>query len=89
MNKDTLMMKTIDMIGLHIKALNILRDPSITYLQADGMIKEMFKQYEADSEDYYPDETFEVEEKSLDQEMREDDARERARDMNEVNRSPF
>ena len=82
-------MKTIDMIGLHIKALNILRDPSITYLQADGMIKEMFKQYEADSEDYYPDETFEVEEKSLDQEMREDDARERARDMNEVNRSPF
>lgn len=83
------MMKHLDQIVLHAKAIKILKDPAVTLIQAQDMIKEMFRQYEADSEDYYPDESFEVEEKSLDQEMREDDARERARDINAVNRSPF
>ena len=86
---DVEMMKHIDQIVLHTKAIKILRDPAVTLIQAQDMIKEMFKKYEADSEDYYPDENFEVEEKSLDKVMREDDARERARDMNAVNRSPF
>lgn len=78
-------MKTIDMIVLHSKALRILQDPTIPYLQADGMIKEMFRHYMADSDDYYEkelDEVFEKEAKSDLEELLEDDNRERARDMN-------
>lgn len=92
MNKDTLMMKTIDMITLHAKALGILQNPGISYLEADGMIKEMFRHYMADSEDYYEkelDECCAIDTKSDLEELIEDDNRERARDMNAQNRSPF
>ena len=69
MNKDTLMMKTIDQIVLHSKCLDILRNKDIPYLQAHGMIAELKRHYEEDSRDYYErdDETFEVEEKSDEQ----------------------
>ena len=90
---DVDIMKHIDQIILHTKAIKILRDPKITLIKAQEMIDQMFMQYEDDSEDYYPekelDSCCESMAKSDLQELIEDDNRERSRDMNAVNRSPF
>ena len=91
MNKDTIMMQTIDKILFHSKCLDILRRPDVPYAQAKAMILELERQYLVESKDYYErdDETFEVEERSDEQELIDDDNRERAADMNAVSRSPF
>lgn len=91
MNKDTLMMKTIDQIVLHSKCLDILRRSDITYVQAEAMISILKREYECESADYYErdDETFEKEERSDVQDLIDDDNRDRARDMNAVGRSPY
>ena len=89
MDKDTLMMQTIDQIILHSKALAILTRKDIPYIQAQAMVAEMMRHYKLDVDDYYDDETFPVEEKSDEQELIDDVNRVRAADMNAVNRSPY
>lgn len=92
MNKDELMMRTIDQIILHSKAFAILQRKDIPYAQAYGMISEMMRHYEFDSEAYYcgDDEDHCVRESISDeQELINDDNKERAADMNAVNRSYY
>lgn len=91
MNREELMMRTIDLLGLHSKALSILQRKDIPYVQAEAMITEMFRHYELESEDYYEKDYGDepVETKSDEQELIDDDNRERAADMNAVNRSYY
>lgn len=91
MNKDELMMRTIDQIILHSKAFAILQRKDIPYVQAHGMISEMMRHYEFDSEAYYDKdaERFEPDERSDEQELIDDDNKERAVDMNAVNRGYY
>ena len=92
MNTDS-MMQHIDQIILHSNAIKILQDPDLTLLQSKSMIKEMFRQYEADSKNYYDEPELDSCCKSMAksdlEELIEDDNRERATDMNAVNRSPY
>ena len=89
--RDTLIMKTVDQIVLHSKCLDILHRKDIPYVQALAMIEELKKEYAIESPSYYgDDEDFnEPVTRSDTQELIDDDNRQRAADMNAVNRSPF
>lgn len=82
MNIDKQTLETIEKIVFHSKCIAILNDPELNAAQAQAMIAQLYIQH-----GYEYDGTSATKPKSDTQELIDDDNRQRARDMNAVNRS--
>jgi len=91
MQHEQMILEILDKVTMHMKAIEILRKPNLTYLQAVTEINKMQQEFELNQHwpDSECDEEFTEDLRSDEQDLIDDDNRERAADMNAVNRSYY
>lgn len=91
MRHEEMILELLDRITMHMKSIEILRRPDLSYSQAVVEIAKMQQEFELNQRwpDKEVDEEFIEDMRSDEQDLIDDDNRDRAADMNAVNRSYY